>query len=104
MRYFHLVYLALIVLFFISFCSVEGTGQTTSSATLDDFAGKWKIDFEKSYSKSERRKVSNYNVEIFVSGDRIKLNWDYTIDSRRSHFSEEFVVDGKEQKTDFRMN
>jgi hypothetical protein len=75
-------------------------GQQSGNLSLEDLVGKWQIDFEKSYSRSERKSVSGYAVDIALSDVKLRLYWDYTISGNRSRFSEDLIVDGKEHGLD----
>ena len=82
-------------------CVSHSPGQTKKILKLEDFVGTWKVDMEKTYSKSERKKVANYSVKISLNVRTLTVYWDYTMVDRgkdqRSYFHDTFVLDGKEK-------
>jgi len=73
------------------------TALAQSQLSLADLEGEWLLDGEKSFSRSERSDISNYDLKISFSGQTLTLYWDYTIKKKRSHYSQTLVVDGKRQ-------
>jgi hypothetical protein len=79
---------------------VNAQKKASEKPTLPDFSGVWVLDAEKSFSKNERKKLSDYTLTITQSDVVIKLVWDYTIDGRRSYYSETLYADGRNDEAD----
>jgi hypothetical protein len=75
--------------------SAKAQDKPLDQSNLPDFSGNWAIDLEKSFSKSERRKVSNYELRVAQKDVEIHLYWNYTIGGRTSKFSELLYADGR---------
>lgn len=79
-----------LALFVPLFASAQGSDETATA----DISGTWILDVEKSYAKVDRSKVSSYTLKISQAGDVIRLVWDYTIEGRRSFYSEILIANG----------
>lgn len=77
--------------------SAVSAQRSTTEGPVPNISGTWTIDAEKSYSKTERRKVTDFSLIITQRDDEIRLEWDYTIDGRRSNYSEKLFPDGRER-------
>jgi hypothetical protein len=90
--------LALLLLFV---CGPYAAGQDNRSTLLSDFVGRWNVDKEKTYSKSVRKQVDNYSIQISLDRQKLTIYWDYTIQTSRgsahSYYHTNYVLDGKEQ-------
>ncbi len=76
--------------------STSAYAQKEPGLTIESLSGTWVIDAEKSFSRSERTKLASYTLRIVISDIKVTLFWDYTIDGKRSNYSEELRADGRE--------
>ncbi len=90
----------LLLMFFC--CYLQASAQEKANISLDEFVGNWKVDMEKTYSKSERKNVVDYTVKISRNDKTIVVYWDYTIRAggkdNHSYYHDDFVLDGKEKE------
>lgn len=85
-----------LVTIFIVWGYTFAVAQNPSPIVLDDFVGNWKVDMEKSFSRSERRKMTDYTVIISGSDGTLEVLWEFMNDGTRTQMNDEYKVDGKE--------
>ncbi len=89
----------LIIILLVSSCLVA-VGQNNTATTLGDFAGKWKADMEKSFSSSERKKITNYTVVVSESNGTLTVLAEFMRDGIPTRMNDVYLIDGKEHSLD----
>ena len=86
------------ILILLAFSCTVAIGQTASPVTLTDFTGSWSVDLEKSFTRVEREKLTDYRVIVTEADGELTVDSLFTLDGIASSIREVFLIDKNEHR------